>query len=109
MSAGETDWSGHFDAKEWSKGHEALCTERALNVQSKLNTIIGVLGWGGSLVFMTLLGAFGYLYVSSQALAQQALEAKIASLSAIHQSAAEASTETVQKLGATNAAPTPQD
>jgi hypothetical protein len=104
-----TDWSGHFDAKEWSRGHEKLCTERALNVNSKLNTIIGVLGWGGALVFSTLLAVAGYLYVSSQALQAQAQDAKIAALSAVHQTASEASSETVEKLGATNAAATPQD
>jgi hypothetical protein len=99
----ETDWSGPFDAKEWSKGHERLCTERAQNVNSKLNTIIGVLGWGGAAILGSLLTFAGYFYVSSQSLQEQALEAKIAALSAIHQTANEASNETVQKLGATPA------
>ena len=109
MSTGETDWTAHFDAKEWSKGHEALCTERAKNVDSKLNLIIGVLGWGGASLVGLLLGVAGYLYVSSQELEQHQLESKIAALSAVHQTANEASTETVIKLGATNTAATPQD
>lgn len=106
---GVTDWSGHFDAKEWSKGHERLCTERAKNVNSKLNLIIGVLGWGGSTIVGGLVAFAAYFYVSAQHLQEQAMDAKVAALSAVHQTAQEASSETVEKLGATNGAQTPQD
>lgn len=101
----ETDWSARFDAKEWARGHEALCTERARNVNGKLNLIMGILGAIGAAVVTFA----GYTYAENQKMEHDQLVAAQQALVSIHQSADEASTKTAIKLGATNGAATPTD
>jgi predicted membrane-bound mannosyltransferase len=68
-----------------------------MNVDSKLNQIMGILAAIG----MGVVSFAGYTYVQNQDLQRHQLESAQVALSAIHQTASEASDETVRKLGVT--------
>ena len=96
----EQNWD-RFDAKEWARGHEQLCTERHRNVNSKLAIVIHILGWGGGALFSTLVLFAGYTYTRDQHLEDEQRATAERALSAIQMTADKASTETARKLGAT--------
>ena len=96
------DWAA-FDPKSWAMRHEAICSERWKSTDFKLGMIIKFGGWAGGLAALVVVGLLSwslkanYDNLDAQHQTAAALPATIA------QTAQKASSETAQKLGATNA------
>ena len=90
------DMTERFDAKEWAMGHERLCAERYGGINSRLELLTKMTGWGGAAIAAAVIGFAAYEYTTNQTLEQHQIEAQSAALQAVHQTAI----ETVKQLKA---------
>lgn len=91
---GSYDFSEPFDPKEWAMYHERICAMRWISTDFKLGLIIKVGGAAGALGLTVMIGMLGWSLKANYDSTQTAI-------AAVHQTANEASSETVQKLTGT--------
>ena len=101
MSEGQDgyDFSDPFDAKRWAMHHDRVCAMRWTSTDMKLGFIIKAGSTTAMFALTIVLGMLGWSLKANY-------DAQVTSIAAIHQAAADSSSETVRRLGATPPPPT---
>ena len=101
------DFSDPFDSKKWAMHHDRQCTIRALKQETRwvaADLKLGIIQWAGAAAALTILGMLSWSLKTNYDNLEAQHQVAAALPQTINQTAEKASSETVQKLSATNAA-----